>query len=257
MIIGAQLYTVREHCKTLEETAETLKRISEIGYTTVQLSGLCNYEADWMAEQLKVNGLSAPLTHFDFKRITEQTVDTIAFHEKIGANYIGIGSMPDLRARNCSLEVCNEFIEKIKDAIKQIHVNGYKFMYHNHHMEFVNLGGKNILDLLCEHFTPAEFGFILDLYWVQTAGGCPELWLRKLQGRTNCVHLKDMVYDGATNEVHMAPVGDGNMNYELILKTCLETGVEYGFVEQDECYGADPFDCLKTSYLYLRSFGLR
>ena len=39
-IIGAQLYTVREFCKTIEATAATLKRVRDIGYTAVQLSGV-------------------------------------------------------------------------------------------------------------------------------------------------------------------------------------------------------------------------
>ena len=32
MEIGAQLYTVREFCKTLEDFEETLKKIADIGY---------------------------------------------------------------------------------------------------------------------------------------------------------------------------------------------------------------------------------
>jgi len=257
MIIGAQLYTVRDYCKTLKGISKTLKKIADIGYTTVQLSGLCDYEAEWMAEQLKTNGLSAAITHFDYKRIIENTKATIAFHDILGAKYIGLGSMPDLKARNCSIEVCNEFIENIKPAVEAIYKSGHKFMYHNHHMEFVNLGGRNILDILCENFTPEEFGFILDTYWVQAGGANPELWIHKLKDRANCIHLKDMVYDGASNEVHMAPIGEGNMNYDAIIKACLDTGVEYGYVEQDDCYGADPFECLKISYKYLMSYGLK
>ena len=37
MQIGAQLYTVRESCQTLESFAQTLERIAEIGYKTVQV----------------------------------------------------------------------------------------------------------------------------------------------------------------------------------------------------------------------------
>ena len=38
MQIGAQMYTVRESCQTLEGFAQTLERIAEIGYRTVQVS---------------------------------------------------------------------------------------------------------------------------------------------------------------------------------------------------------------------------
>ena len=37
MIVGAQLYTLRDSCKTLEDLSETLKRVADMGYTAVQL----------------------------------------------------------------------------------------------------------------------------------------------------------------------------------------------------------------------------
>ena len=52
MEIGAQLYTVRDFCKTPEDFAETLKKVADIGYRTVQVSGTCAYEPEWLAEQL-------------------------------------------------------------------------------------------------------------------------------------------------------------------------------------------------------------
>ena len=56
--------------------------------------------------------------------------------------------------------------------------------------------------------------------------------------------------------VRMAAIGDGNMNYPEILKACEDAHVEYTFVEQDNCYGEDPFACLRRSYDYLRAQGL-
>lgn len=35
MQIGAQFYTLRDQCKTLEAFAESLKRVADIGYRTV------------------------------------------------------------------------------------------------------------------------------------------------------------------------------------------------------------------------------
>ena len=50
MKIGAQMYTVREFAKNLDDFSETLKKIADIGYTTVQVSGTCPYEAEWLRE---------------------------------------------------------------------------------------------------------------------------------------------------------------------------------------------------------------
>ena len=39
MDIGAQLFTVRDYCKNLDDFAETLQKVADIGYSTVQVSG--------------------------------------------------------------------------------------------------------------------------------------------------------------------------------------------------------------------------
>ena len=44
MKIGAQFYTIRDFCKTPEALAESLQKVADIGYTTVQISGTCAYE---------------------------------------------------------------------------------------------------------------------------------------------------------------------------------------------------------------------
>jgi sugar phosphate isomerase/epimerase len=59
MEIGAQLFTLRDYCKTLPDFAETLTKVADIGYKTVQVSGVCPYEPEWLAEQLKKTGNNA------------------------------------------------------------------------------------------------------------------------------------------------------------------------------------------------------
>ena len=39
MQIGAQFFTVRNQCQTLDDFALTLKKVADIGYKTVQISG--------------------------------------------------------------------------------------------------------------------------------------------------------------------------------------------------------------------------
>ena len=63
MKIGAQFFTLRQHCKTPEDLALSLRKVADIGYTTVQLSGTCPFDAQWMKEQLDANGLRCVITH--------------------------------------------------------------------------------------------------------------------------------------------------------------------------------------------------
>ena len=64
------------------------------------------------------------------------------------------------------------------------------------------------------------------------------------------LHLKDFAVNDEYQRV-FAPVGHGNMNWTSILAAARQHHIEYYFVEQDNCYSADEFDCLQQSYDYL------
>jgi sugar phosphate isomerase/epimerase len=255
MLIGAQLFTLRDFCKTTQDLDETLKKVADMGMTTVQLSGVCGYEAEWMDERLKAYGLTADITHFAYDRIVKQPQETADFHNRMGCKYIGIGGMPQQYMLPYSPEKLDGFIAEIRPSVETFAANGNKFMYHNHNREFAMIEGKTVLEHLCDAFTPEQIGITADVYWMQYAGENPVKWLYKLAGRTDCVHFKDMFNDG--NEKRMSWVGGGNMmNFEQIAAAFIDAGAKYAYVEQDDCYGEDPFECLKKSYAYLRSIGL-
>lgn len=121
-------------------------------------------------------------------------------------------------------------------------------MYHNHHMEFARTGeGREIyLERFLRDFAPEELGFTLDTYWVQAGGGDPVQWLNRLAGESPASISR--IWPSRTASPAMAPVYEGNMNFDGILKACEQAGARYLLVEQDDCYGADPFECLAMSY---------
>lgn len=253
MEIGAQFYTIREFCKTPEGFAESLKKVADIGYRTVQISGTCAYEADWLAEQLRKNGLRCVITHFDRDKISKEPDETVAFHRVFDCRYIGIGMMPGGLKNPDDYP---NFVKNFKPAGKRIAELGSKMMYHNHSLEFMKApDGKLYIEKLAEDFAPEELGFTLDTYWVQAGGGDPAQWLEKLAGRVPCIHLKDM--SCVERQPHMAPVGEGNINFDRVFAAAEKAGTKYMLVEQDDCYGEDPFDCLKRSYEYLAACGLK
>ncbi len=251
MIIGAQLFTLREYCKTLSDFSETLKKVADMGYTAVQISGVCPYEGNWLAEELEKNGLTAPLTHTPFGEIVEKTAQTIEKHRQFGCSRIGLGAAPG----GMNGDNFEGFLQKITPAVKEISAAGAKFYYHNHWQEFQRAeGGRFFMEKLCDAFPPEELGIVLDTYWVQFAGSDPAAWISALKGRVDCVHFKDM---DVVDSVHrMTPVGEGNLNWPRILSACEQAGTEYVFAEQDRCNGQDPFDCLKRSYEFMKALGL-
>jgi len=73
-------------------------------------------------------------------------------------------------------------------------------------------------------------------------------------GREPLCHLKDMCIT-AEREQRFAEIGEGNLNWRAILDAAEHSGVEYLLVEQDQCYGRDPFESLAVSYRNLKAMG--
>jgi sugar phosphate isomerase/epimerase len=248
MKIGAQFYTVREYCKDLDSFAETLKKVADIGYEYVQISGTCAFEAEWLKTELDKNGLKCVLTHTAPDKIVGDTAAVIADHDVFGCRCVGLG----WNAFNAdkAAEELDAFVEKFGPAAKALRDGGKYFMYHNHNQEFIKLDGKIILQHLAERFAPDELGFTVDTYWVQRGGADPARLIEEMKGRTPVIHLKDHTFDAK-----MAVVGEGNINFDRVFAMAEKGGTEFMLVEQDDCGGEDPFDCLRRSYEFLRSRG--
>lgn len=253
MKIGVQMYSVREFCKDTDGLAETLKKIADMGYTTVQISGTCEFEAAWMAEELKKNGLSCVITHVKPDKIAADPAAVARDHLTFGCHNVGIGAMPNVK--ELSEEVYTSFVTKFRPLAEELKANGCKLYYHHHQYEFArDEKGQRYLDRLLGDFPADLLGITYDTYWAQCGGADPAAYLSKLAGRVECIHLKDMAIVGG--EQRYAPIGEGNINFERVLTVAEALGTSFLLVEQDKAYGEDPFDCLRRSYDYLTSLGL-
>lgn len=248
MEIGAQFYTLRDFCKDTDSFAESLKKVADIGYKTVQISGTCEFEPQWLKEELRKNGLRCVVTHTAADKLQKDAVKVSKDHDVFDCKYVGLGSF-DFNDEKENQSV-DDFIRIYTPIAKILKENGKYFMYHNHDREFRKQDGKLIIERIAESFDADILGFILDTYWIQAGGGDPAQWIEKLSGRVPCIHLKDFAYGRK-----MAVIGEGNINFDRVFEKAESSGVEYMIVEQDDCNGEDPFEALGRSFKYLESRG--
>ena len=246
MDIGAQLYTTRNLMKTPGGIRSTLERVAAIGYKYIQCSGF-EYDAAWMKALCDELGLAVRLTHSNVLRILGDTQALIEEHKIMECPYVGLGGMPGQYRCAGGAE---QFVKDFTPAMEALHAAGLKFQYHNHAFEFIRYGGQTLFDGLLKHGDPALLGFTLDTYWAQVGGMDVVDLIRKMRGRIDVCHLKDMCIT-EDKEQRFAAIGSGNMNFPGILAAFEEIGAEYAFVEQDACYEKDPLDELEASYRYL------
>ena len=252
MKLGAQLYTIKTYTQTVKDFEYSMSQIAHMGYKTVQLSAIGASITPEVAKEIcDKYGLQIVITHNDANRILYDTEKLIRDHEIMNCKYIGLGGMPE---KYRSGEWIHRFYDDYKEAVNKIKDAGMLFMYHNHQFEFEKYNGKFLMDYILSDFSKDELGVTLDTYWLQYAGVDVCEWLYKLKDRIPCVHLKDM--EVVKNEVVMAPVLEGNMNFKKIIKTLEDTNCEYMLVEQDICR-ENPFTCLSKSYNNLVELGYR
>ncbi|GHC07926.1 sugar phosphate isomerase/epimerase family protein [Cerasicoccus arenae] len=243
--VAAQLFTLREFTKTPEDIAQALKKVAEIGYQAVQVSGFGPIENSEVVRLCAENGLTIAATHESGEVIRKEPAKAVQKLKELGCIYTAYPFPAGVDFE--SEQSVNELIADLENACKVFTEAGMVLTYHNHAVEFLRMGKTTILDKI---YSECSIQAELDTYWVQ-AGGCnPEAWVRKLKGRSPLIHLKDFKMTGH-HEHTFAEIGYGNLDFKGIIAAADEAGCQWFMVEQDVCPG-DPFDSLKMSFDYIK-----
>lgn len=255
MQIGAQLYSAHKRTQTLEDFAATLKKVADIGYRSVQVSGTCPFEPEWLRDELQKNNLVCAMTHIAPAKLLEDTENVVRDHAVFGCKHIGIGGIHSYGFTNEGYEAFRkDFVpiaEKVRDA-------GAKFLYHNHFQEFQgDFAEHDMIDRILEDFPADSVDFTLDLGWAGFANLDVVTLIEKLSGRLSRIHLKDFL-DEFPPEIegtraYLRPIYEGKLPYDDYIKALAKAGTEYMLVEQDSCYNEDEFECLRRSYVNVTS----
>ncbi len=253
--IGAQMYTLREHCKTPSDIAKTCKKLSDMGFEAIQASaaGFNDIDAKELKKILDDTGLKCVATHKKTEEMRE--IDAIVdYHQTLGCELTAIGGN-----RGETVADWQNFINEYNQLGKALAEKGLKIGYHNHSHEWAPLGEpspttKRPIDLLLEGLDESVW-FELDTYWVTHGGGDPAAWIERVAGRIPAVHVKDMTIT-PQREQKMCEVGSGNLNWPRILDACKKAGVKWYLIERDRG-DMDPFESLKVSLENLRAMGVQ
>lgn len=248
--IAAQLYTLREFTKTPAEIADTMKKVAQIGYESVQVSGMGRIDPHELRKIVDGEGLSICATHIAYDRMKNETAAVIEEHHIIGCKHPAIGSMP---TDHRNAEGFHKFAKEASEVAKKLAEGGLTWSYHNHSFELEKFGDKVGLEILRTESDPKYFNLEIDTYWVQHGGGDPAEWITRCKGRIPLLHLKDMGNKGG--QPIMMEIGEGNLNWPKILDAAKKAGVEWYIIEQDTCQ-RDPFESLAISLRNLNAMGM-
>ena len=240
-------------CKTPADIAKSCKKLKSAGFDAVQASGLGPIEPRELATILKGEGLTCAATHVGWERFDKELEKVADEHHVLECRHTAV---PFLGQVHRTVEAYPLFAAGMSKAAKTLSKAGITLSYHNHAFEFEKYptnAGRLGLDILLQESDPALVNFEIDTYWIQFGGGDPAKWIRKVKGRTQHIHVKDMTI--RAGKPIYAEVGEGNLDWPAILAAAKDAGVKWYIIEQDLCE-RDPFESLAISLKNLRSWGL-
>lgn len=258
--IALQLYSVRYDLEA--DYFGTLKKVKEMGYDGVELSGLGEHDPKEVKKMLSDLGLALTSSHAPVDELMRD--GELERYVEVGCKYIVAGlRFDDDEAEN------GKRIEKIALLAEKAHEAGLTLNYHNHDFEFKKYKGKYILDTLYERVGSDKLLAQIDTCWVKFAGIDPCEYMRKYAGRMPLLHVKDFIkgesnatpYDligqaevkDKKTDFKFVPVGCGCQDIPAILETAKETGVRWVIVEQDKSEDRPMLDAAKMSIDHLRA----
>lgn len=252
--LAVQMYTIRDFTQTEKDLADSLAKIQAIGYPAVQLSAVGAMNGDSPAVSatqaralLDDHGLCCIATHRSWDELAHRTEREIEFHQTLGCDFTAIGGIG--KYGDAGEVGYRQFLRDALPVIARLKDAGIRFGYHNHAFEFARIGPgrRTLYDILLDE-GGNDLLLEMDLYWIAHAGLNPERLVERGRGRIPVIHVKDK--EVAEGQPVMAPVGEGNLDWDHLLPACETAGVEWYAVEQDVCR-RDPFGCLKSSFDYL------
>ncbi len=278
--IGIQMMNFRE-VVLKEGVYNTLKKLNEMGYNVFELSMVATTPENIKEIQraikdfnIEIGAMSTALEspHPSVEALDTHFEKTVADCKALGCSILRIGILPFNLMGDEKLAL--DFIKKCDEQAKKLKPYGISLHFHSHHNEFTKFNGKYLIDSMRDE--TSTLGFELDTHWIWRGGKIPQEFIKTFKDRITVLHLKDYavsapdfsmfkqeeIHPGNQNFVsayhgivHYAPVGEGSLNFKEIINSAVEIGVKYFFIEQDDTYGRDVYDCAQSSYNHLVKIG--
>ena len=278
--VGVQAMMLKEKFAELG-AYETLRKVSETGYKSVEISQIPmtkenvdqmnRAQADFSVRIAATSSGLSPSGMPGEETLTTHFEKIVDDNHALGCSFIRIGMLPF--GCMASLEKVIDFSKKANEVAKDLKKEGIKLYYHNRHIEFMKFENKTMLDIIREN--APELGFEIDVHWAHRGGFDPVKVIRDYKGKVDLIHLKDYriapiapegfealkkgdfaaFMQAFTGNVQFAEVGKGTLDMPAIIEASLESGAKHFFIEQDNLYGKEVFDCLKTSKDNLNKMG--
>ena len=270
---GVQQIMLSSLSKNDETLLESLKRVKEYGYDSIELNSFMIHPSSFLVRTLTraagmavgntgkrdwknlipQSGLNSDLNSIerDPKAVAEEALeygtDKVVITGMYRYDYTSSSSLSSLSAR-------------LDEGGRRLKEYGVSLLYHNHNIETVkDEKGRTALDVIINGTNGDYVSFELDTFWLSEAG-CPlEEWMKKMGGRLKLWHIADRGWRG--NSKQIAPIvksgsvelGTGNLPLERLLSIAKENQVQGIVLESHNNWiDNDPLESIRISGQWLK-----
>lgn len=248
--VGLQLYSLRDAMK--EDVKGTLKKVAEMGYSTVETAGYNDGLVYGMAPKefkkiVEDSGLKVTSAHVVQAFTKEKEGEIMEWwkkasgaHAELGVKYLVQAFMPvNEQTTIDEIKLYCDYYNNVGYVTAA--AGGIGFGYHNHSFEFRAINGKLIYDFMLENTSPNHVFFEMDVYWITEGGQSAAEYIKKYDGRFPVLHIKDEKELGVS----------GKMDFKPIFEAAYSKGLKEYYVEVEQYTNNDPFASVKQSFDYL------
>ena len=276
--IGVQQIMLSSLSKNDETLLESLKRVKEYGYDSIELNSFMIHPSSFLVRTLtRAAGMAVGNTgKRDWKNLIPQSgLKVISLHsdlnsiERVHASVAGegMGYGTDrvvitgmYRYDYTSSSSLSSLTARLDEGGRRLKEYGVSLLYHNHNIETVkDEKGRTALDVIINGTNGDYVSFELDTFWLSEAG-CPlEEWMKKMGGRLKLWHIADRGWRG--NSKQIAPIvksgsvelGTGNLPLERLLSIAKENQVQGIVLESHNNWiDNDPLESIRISGQWLK-----
>jgi sugar phosphate isomerase/epimerase len=268
IILGIQLYTVRDEMKT--DPSGTLRQIAGIGYRYVEHANyvdrkfygyspadfkklLDGYNLKMLSGHTKMSAADWDAAKMDFSDSWKNTVLDAA---TVGQHYV-ISPWMDESMRDNETDFKN-YMDVFNKCGELCRKSGMKFGYHNHDFEFsTRLNGHVLYDLIMQNTDPSLVAQQLDMGNLYNGGVKAIDIATRFPGRFELMHVKDEILSkGGSDKYESTILGQGIVGTRAITDLGRKSGgTKHFIVEQESYQGKAPLESAKLDYDVMKSWG--
>ena len=276
--IGVQQIMLSSLSKNDETLLESLKRVKEYGYDSIELNSFMIHPSSFLVRTLtRAAGMAVGNTgKRDWKNLIPQSgLKVISLHSDLnsierdpesvaeealeyGTDKVVITGM--YRYDYTSSSSLSSLTARLDECGRRLKEYGVSLLYHNHNIETVkDEKGRTALDVIINGTNGDYVSFELDTFWLSEAG-CPlEEWMKKMGERLKLWHIADRGWRG--NSKQIAPIvksgsvelGTGNLPLERLLSIAKENQVQGIVLESHNNWiDNDPLESIRISGQWLK-----